>query len=391
MKLLESYLLRRTLTMFLAALLPVLAIIWTTQVLQRIDLVTDTGASVLSFMKLATLILPSIITLVLPFALVIGVAQTLTTMNTDSELTVIEAAGASRATTLRPIVLLAGALSLFSFAMSNGLEPKVRVAAREMVAAAYADLLSSIIEEKSFRKISDGLYIQISERMSGRILKGLFVSDTRNPAFDLIYYAREGAVDEKGTSLIMRNGEVHRKVAGGDVSVIRFDSYSFDLSDMMPSNQKAMLRAGDRTLGFLLNPDENDQNYKDQPGEYRVELHRRLSEWLFPLAFALVALVIAGEAKSHREARLHPLASTMIFVFFLRWLAFYVSSKVEYQPAFIPMVYLVPLATIGLCLYLIATRNKLRSVSRLSRMITDGVHLLQARLEAHRARTKARS
>ncbi|MGO7580559.1 LPS export ABC transporter permease LptF, partial [Rhizobium ruizarguesonis] len=40
MKLLETYILRRVGKMFLVALLPVLAIIWKTQVLQRINLVT---------------------------------------------------------------------------------------------------------------------------------------------------------------------------------------------------------------------------------------------------------------------------------------------------------------------------------------------------------------
>ena len=164
MKLLESYILRRVGQMFLVALLPVLAIIWTTQVLARINLVTDSGQSIGSFMKLATLILPTIIPIVLPFALVIGITQTLTAMNNDSELTVIDAAGASRSIIIRPILLLAGFLSAFSFFVDNVVEPKVRVGARQMVAAAYADLLSSVIEEKTFRRIEDGLYVQISER-----------------------------------------------------------------------------------------------------------------------------------------------------------------------------------------------------------------------------------
>lgn len=72
MKILEQYILRRVVLMFTTALLPVLAIIWTTQVLRRINLVTDSGQSVGSFMLLATMILPTIIATVLPFALVIG-------------------------------------------------------------------------------------------------------------------------------------------------------------------------------------------------------------------------------------------------------------------------------------------------------------------------------
>ncbi|TIW72316.1 MAG: LPS export ABC transporter permease LptF, partial [Mesorhizobium sp.] len=45
MKVVERYIMRRALTMFLAALVWTLAIVWTTQVLAKIDLVTDNGQS----------------------------------------------------------------------------------------------------------------------------------------------------------------------------------------------------------------------------------------------------------------------------------------------------------------------------------------------------------
>ena len=371
MKLLESYIMRRVIQMFLVALLPVLAIIWTTQVLNRINLVTDNGQSVGSFMKLATLILPTIIPIVLPFAAVIGVSQTLTSMNNDSELTVIEAAGASRWTIIRPVIILAGALSIFSFTIDNLIEPKVRVAAREMVAATYADLLSSVIEEKTFRRVEDGLYIQISERHSGRVLKGLLVADSRDPAFDLMYYAREGAVNAEGTALIMHDGEVHRKIPGGNVSVIRFDSYSFDLSDLTQSRGQMTLRPGDRGLGYLFNPDPTDKNVQEDPGAYRAELHRRLTEWCFPLLFSLVALVIAGDARSHRDARLHPLISALSISFLLRWASFYSANQAESRPFFILVMYAVPLIAGGCLIYLLMAHRKLKMPATVTRLSSE--------------------
>ena len=61
--------------------------------------------------------------------------------------------------------------------------------------------------------------MQISQRVQGRILKGLFVADSRDPHYDMLYYAREGAVDEKGGTLIMKDGEIHRKALAGNVQV----------------------------------------------------------------------------------------------------------------------------------------------------------------------------
>jgi lipopolysaccharide export system permease protein len=342
MKLLEIYILRRVGQMFLVALLPVLAIIWTTQVLQRINLVTDSGQSIGSFAKLATLILPSIIPVVLPFALVIGVTQTLTTMNNDSELTVIDAAGAKRNIIIRPILLLAAVISAFSFFVDNVVEPKAKTGARQMIAAAYADLLSTVIEEKNFRRIDEGLYVQISERLAGRVLRGLFVVDERDPAFDMIYYAREGAVDDTGTSLIMRDGEVQRKARDGNVSIIKFDSYSFDLSDLTQNRGQATLRASDRDLGFLLNPDPADKDYISRPQSYRAELHRRLTDWVLPFVLALISLAIAGDARSHREARLHPMVTALTFSFALRWASFYAANQIDTNPFYIGVLYAIP-------------------------------------------------
>ncbi|MBD9386505.1 MULTISPECIES: LPS export ABC transporter permease LptF [Rhizobium/Agrobacterium group] len=366
MTLLEKYIMQRTSQMFLAALLPVLAIIWTIQVLQRINLVTDTGQSMGSFATLATMLLPTLIPVVLPFALVIGITQTMTAMNNDSELAIIDAAGSPRSILFRPVLILAVVLGAFSFVVTNFIEPPARSTARQMVATAYADLLSSVIEEKTFRTIQDGLYVQIDARQ-GRVLRGLFVADRRDPNFDLIYYAKEGAIDAGGTSLTMRDGEVQQKTPDGKVSIVKFMSYAFDLSTMSESSKtEQTFAASDSSLAFLLSPDVESDSYKKSPGNFRSELHRRLSDWMFPVVFALISLVIAADARSHREARMHPMVAALITAFMLRWLGFYFTNQVKQNAAFIPFVYAIPVLSGAIAMYLLATGRKLRLPSALA-------------------------
>ncbi len=385
MKLLERYILRRVFQMFLVTLVPVLTIIWTIQVLGRINLVTDTGQSMGSFATLATYILPTIIPVVLPFALVIGITQTLTAMNNDSELPVIDAAGATRSIIYRPVLVLGLALSLFSFLVTNFVEPPSRVAARQMVAAAYADLLSSVIEEKTFRSIENGLYVQISERHSGRVLRGLFVVDYRDPNFDLIYYAREGSIDESGTSLTMRDGEVHRKSADGRISIIKFVSYAFDLSAMAKSEGGLPQYSTDRSLLFLLNPDPNDPLYQKSPDSYRAELHRRLSDWLFPITFALLSLVVAGNTRSHRQTRVHPMVYALFLAFAIRWLGFSATNLVELHPLYAPLPYAVPIFFSLIAIYMLATNRHFSTPAFLSRGMSRLTRNLQRRFASRRA------
>jgi lipopolysaccharide export system permease protein len=236
-----------------------------------------------------------------------------------------------------------------------------------MVAAAYADLLSSVIEEKTFRAIQDGLYVQIAQRQ-GRILKGLFVADRRDPNFDLIYYAKEGMIDESGTSLTMRDGEVQQKTPDGKVSIVKFLSYAFDLSTMSEKQaSEPSLSPGDASLGFLLSPDENNASYKRSPESFRSELHKRLSDWMFAFAFALISLVIAADARSHREARMHPMVAALVTAFMLRWLGFYVTNQVKQSAAFIPLVYAVPGLSGAAAAFVLMTGRK----PRMPKVIAD--------------------
>ncbi len=114
MTLIERYIALRIVKMAVASILPVLAVIWIVQVLARVNLVTDSGQSISSFFQLAGLILPTIIPMVIPFGVVIGVAQTFSAMNADSEFAVIDAAGMPRRRLLRPVFIVAlGACAVF--------------------------------------------------------------------------------------------------------------------------------------------------------------------------------------------------------------------------------------------------------------------------------------
>ncbi|MCD1264196.1 LPS export ABC transporter permease LptF [Shinella sumterensis] len=385
MKLIERYILRRASLMFAATLLPLIGIVWVTQALTSVNLVTDSGQSIFAFLRLATLILPSVIPIILPFALVIGVAQTLTVMNSDSELTVLNAAGSSRMTIIKPVMILAMATSVASFAVDNFVEPYSRMAVRQMIATANADMLSSVVQENTFRKVTDGLYVQVAERRNGGVLHGLFVADTRDPRFEMIYYAREGAVDENSAALVMKDGEVHRKLPDGSVSIIKFDSYAFDLADLTQNAGTANIRPKDRDLAYLLNPDPADTHYKNNPLAFSAELHRRFTEWLFPAVFGLIALVVSGDARSHREARLHPMVTALLTALFVRWASFYASNSAEKSAYFIPVMYIIPLLTAAIAIRYLARNKSLDLPSSAGERLTEVVDKFRSRFVKSRA------
>ena len=390
MKVVERYIMRRALLLFLGALVWTLAIVWTTQVLARIDLVTDSGQSALTFFQVASLILPSIIPIVVPFAMAGSVAQTLSVMNADSELVVVNAAGASRMTVVKPILLLAVIASIFCFAVQNGVDPYARQRNRDLVASSRADFLSLILQEGTFRKVDEGLFVQIGERLADNRLGGIFVADSRQEGIDLVYYAKTGAViDRDGEKvLLMNDGVVHRKTLSGDVSVVRFTSYAFDLSAFDTDTPDKILLAKDRTTQYLLNPDPNDPTFKRSPYSYVTELNKRFSEWMFSFAFALVALAVAGDARSHRESRVHPLITTICIALVVRWVAFFAEGQSKTEPLFGYVMYAVPIVTSLVSIWFIGTQRTMELPTGWAETASSLFHRFGNRLTALKLRLK---
>jgi Lipopolysaccharide export system permease LptF/LptG len=93
MSLIERYMFRRIGLLALGALTVTTGIALTTQVLLRVDLLASTGQSLLTIGELALYLIPGMIAVALPFAVLISVLQTMRAMNQDSELVVLEASG----------------------------------------------------------------------------------------------------------------------------------------------------------------------------------------------------------------------------------------------------------------------------------------------------------
>jgi lipopolysaccharide export system permease protein len=366
MNIIERYILRRMFILFLAASAAALGIVWTVQALARINLVTDTGQSIGTFLKLASMLLPTVVPIILPFSVVIGITQTLSTMNTDSEMAVIAATGARRTVIFRPALVLASAAAVFLIFVTNVVEPYSRQAVRAMVAEANADLITLAIQEGTFKRIDENLYVQIAQRKADGRLGGIFLTDSRDPAADLIYYARDGVVarNDETSLLLMNDGEVHRRdPADGTLSIVRFTSYAFDMSTFTAAAKTITLLPKDRTTAYLLYPPANDQEYLEDIQYYRAELHKRLTLWSYPIVFALISLAVGGMVRSHREMRFNGTITAASIAMFVRWLGLYSEDLGEKSMTGIYLVYLVPLIASIICLWSIWRQRTLRLTS----------------------------
>jgi len=388
MYLLEKYILRRIFSFFLGVFCAAIGLTWTVQLLARINFLTTSGQTFLTVVKFSSLFIPATLPLVMPFALVIAAAQTLSGMNQDSELVVINAAGCPRFIVWRPVLMLGIVLSLLSFAIANFVTPYARLTMRNMVANAHSDLLNTLLQENSFRQLSDKLYLEIGERRADGSIGRLFIADQRDPNLDLYYYAVSAYVTDKknadgtpnGNFLVLKNGEIERRDnKTHDVSIIRYDSYTFDLSEFTPGAKGTTIYPKDQFLSYLFHPAPNDPYFQRKPLQYTAELHKRLTGWVYPFVFALMALVAAGDARSHREARISASFTAISLSFAVYWLNYFFAGKAETDIAYIPLLYILPIGVSAALIFMLATNRPLRLPAVISAFFQQPGRLFKAR------------
>ncbi|MGN6465697.1 MAG: LptF/LptG family permease [Rhizobiaceae bacterium] len=349
MKLIERYIFRRVLALSLITLIATTAIVLTTQVLLRVNVLTESGESLFVFLKLAVFLIPAMMTLVMPFALLIGASQNLNAMNVDSELAVIESSGGSNMLVARPVMLIAVAMTLISLGSSLFVEPWSNRQLREIISAASADLMSFAVQSGTFKRVSRNLYIQIDEQLPGGDFGGIFIVDLRDPQTQLIYYAKRGTIRtfDDDNFLVMQQGEIQRKTkASGAVSTISFTSYALDFANFDSGDRKTRYFPKERSTAYLFSPDPDDPVAKHSPALFRSEIHRRFSDWLYPVLFGLIAVYFGGTARSNRDERLWSLGLAVLIALAFRGAGFFMVNNSGKSGVYALLSYAVPLTGI---------------------------------------------
>jgi len=348
MSLLERYIFRRAMVFSLGSLASLVLIVWVVQALQRIDIVRTSTSAAGNIFWIALMLIPDLAAGVVPFAILIGAIQALNSLNADSERAVIAASGASGAVVIKPIAALgvvAAALILF---ISHFLGPMAQSGFYNGIRTINADAITLFLKPGRFEEVQDGLILSIGEA-KGSTVESLFISDQRDPTVDLTYFAKEAKILERGTAsyLLLYDGQLHRRTTeDAAVSIIQFQTYAFDLASLRPASDGDWIRTSERTTAELMFPDPNDKDYQSRPKSFTKELAQRMSDWLYPIALALWALVMAGHPRTNRQGPGVAMALGLAGALVLKALGFVSLSLVDRDPRLVFVVYLVPLLSI---------------------------------------------
>src|SRR5438105_4815689 len=211
-----AYIFRTTLVAFLTVLVSLTVLMWITQAWRDIDLMTNQGQTILVFIGITGLIIPLLVMLIAPIALMIAVAHVLNTLSNDSELIVMNAAGLRPWHIFRPFLAVAVLVSLMVAAIGAYLSPQSLRELRRWATEVRADLVTNIVQPGRFTVLEGKLTLHMRERLANGQLLGIFVDDQRDPRERATYLAERGNIlkTDAGTFLVLEAGSVQRLESG---------------------------------------------------------------------------------------------------------------------------------------------------------------------------------
>jgi lipopolysaccharide export system permease protein len=352
----DKYIFRTTLGSFALVLISLTGVIWITQALRDIDLMTSQGQTILTFLGVTSLVIPSLLSIIAPIALMIAVSHTLNKLATDSEIIVINAAGMSPFRLFRPFLYATCVVAAMVTFLSAYMAPDGLRRIKQWNADITADVLTNILQPGRFAQLEQNLTIRIRERKPGGLLGGVFVDDRRDPKERVSIYADHGTVlkNDSGSFLILEDGNLERLEADKtDPAMVAFGRYAFDMSKFSNHDQNVALGIRERYFWELLSPDEDDAIYKQLPGQFRAELHDRFMSPIYPFAFAALTFAFLGTPRTTRQSRNFSIGGSILAVFGVRMIGF-ACTVMAVKSAWAPLVqYLTLFAAIGVGTWII--------------------------------------
>ncbi|HEY7203409.1 MAG TPA: LPS export ABC transporter permease LptG, partial [Methylomirabilota bacterium] len=288
------------------------------RVFQLTDLVITKNVPFALVMPLLAYMLPAFLALTLPMALLVAVLLLGGRLAGDLEVAALKASGVSPLRLFRPFLAVGIVVTLLIAWLTLVVGPWSSGAFQRQLFLILQSRASTGIKERTFSATFSQFVIYVDEVSASQVrLKGLLVSDERNPEQSRIIVAREGRLlsDEATRRITLRflDGSISESDVGDRR---RFRQTYFSLYDMTlpvdaPFAAVSREEKPEKQMPIRqLLAEAQRLRREGQPGQpsapYYVELHKRFALPVAALVFTLVGFPLG--IRSHRGGRAAALA-----------------------------------------------------------------------------------
>ncbi len=359
MKKLNLYIMKQIFIGFLLVTFSLMSIIWLTQSLRFVDLITNNGIPVSIFAEMTSLLMPRIFTVLAPISLFAAVLFVYNRMLADRELVVMQSAGISPWQNAKPAVIFGLIMTVFNFYVYNYGIPWAEKTFNELQWQVKNDVSHLMFREGEFTSMQNGLTVFITTHEKDGSLAGILVNDERNPKSKVTLSAEKGRVvyTDNGPKIIMVNGA--RQAINTDdnqFTSVAFERYSVDFGMKETSSRKA---AGvrEKTLSELLNARSIPGLSEKEVNRYLVEGNRRLLNPFYNLLFALLGCTGLLVGNFNRRGQAKIISASIVAMVIIQALDLSFGNLAVKHISLLPLVYINLILPLLVCFYLLRFYN----------------------------------
>lgn len=214
---------------FVMLLLVLTGLAWMVQIMSMMKLLLNYGIDVTSFLGLTVLMVPFIISIIVPFVTFIAVIFVYNKLISDNEVTVMAASTLSPGQIARPALVMAGVLTALHLALNLWIVPATQSTFYSTQWNLRYGLAHMKLQESAFTELADGLVVYV-DKVSGHDLSQVMLSDMREEKSTMMIFAEKGKLVStvRGLSIVMTNGSL--QATGDAMTTGTFESFDMDLN-----------------------------------------------------------------------------------------------------------------------------------------------------------------
>jgi len=302
---------------FIVVLFAISAIIWTIQAVNFLDLVTEDGHAFKVYFFYSILILPKVITKLIPITFLIALIITITKMDKDNELIVLWTSGLNKINLVNLIFRISLIIAVLQIIFACVISPETLNYSRNLIKNSQLDFIPSLLKERRFNDTVKDLTIFVNKKNSDGSFDHIFIEDNGNVLTKVanvnlketsVIFAKSGYIADDDKNLFLFNGSIQKRNNLGKVSVIKFEKTIINLSKLTTKTATApkiqetstfdLIMCLSKNISELQNCNLSNQYQKN----LKIEINKR-----FGTAFYIptIALIICFLLSSRKDKKIY--------------------------------------------------------------------------------------
>lgn len=277
---------------------------WMIHIMSMMKFLLNYGINLSSFLGLTMLMVPFIISIIVPFITFIAIIFVYNKLISDNEVTVMAASGLSPLQIARPALIIASILTALHLALNIWIVPATQADFYSTQWNLRYGLAHMKLQEAAFTQLANGLVVYV-DKVSGHDLSQVMLSDTRDKTSEIIIFAEKGKLvsTARGLSIVMSNGALQAKGNGNTTGT--FSSFDMDLNvaDKGGEDGFRVRRIPTSELLMSVTNIETEKQYKMVLAEL---CSRFLNPFMNIILAALCTMILLKSSLLRRRASLAP-------------------------------------------------------------------------------------